>query len=187
MIELQTLMDVRGKKLYNSIFTAVNDDEIKHTFYWSCMRIKTVCSKKLFEYVSEKLTKAFRQKWKVFFTQSLGGIFSYHLSSFLQFWLRRREYLQLVVNILTIHQTILSNLRLMKVLLLMRLTLHLVSIMKTIFPYTKRLFVPMSFFHGLISTKFCADLHANPGKVLNTTMTPPTWSPDPRVSQTPKP
>ena len=29
MIELQTLMDVR-KKLYNLIFTTVNDDEIKN-------------------------------------------------------------------------------------------------------------------------------------------------------------
>jgi len=37
------------------------------------------------------------------------------------------------------------------------------------------------------STKFCTGLPDNSGKVLNTSMTPKTWPPDPRVPQTPKP
>jgi len=49
----------------------------------------------------------------------------------------------------------------------------------------------MSPFHARtarpISTKFCTDLPTNSGKVLNTTMTPPTRPPDPGVPQTPKP
>jgi len=36
-------------------------------------------------------------------------------------------------------------------------------------------------------TKFCTDLHANSGKVLNTSITLPTQTPDPGIPQTPKP
>jgi len=47
--------------------------------------------------------------------------------------------------------------------------------------------VSMSLFHAQtarpISTKFCTDLHTDAGKVLITSMTPPT----PRVPQSPKP
>jgi len=53
------------------------------------------------------------------------------------------------------------------------------------------MYLPMSLFHagtaGLISTKFCTDLPANSGKVLNTSMTPSTQPLDPRLPQTPKP
>jgi len=38
-----------------------------------------------------------------------------------------------------------------------------------------------------ISTKFCTDLTANSGKVLGTSITPPTRPLDPRVPQTQKP
>jgi len=52
-------------------------------------------------------------------------------------------------------------------------------------------YIPVSLFHGRtagpISTKFCTDLHTNSMKVINTSMTPPTQTPDHRVSQTPKP
>jgi len=52
------------------------------------------------------------------------------------------------------------------------------------------MYLPMSLFHartaGPISTKFCTDLPTNPGMVLSTSMTAPTWPPDPRVPQTPK-
>jgi len=45
----------------------------------------------------------------------------------------------------------------------------------------------MSLFHMRtarpISTKFCTYLQTNSVKVLNTSMTPPTWPPDPMVSQ----
>jgi len=55
----------------------------------------------------------------------------------------------------------------------------------------KGLFVPMFPFHARIpwpiSTKFCTDLHNNSGKVINTSMTPPTRLQDPRVLQTPEP
>jgi len=37
---------------------------------------------------------------------------------------------------------------------------------------------------GPVSIKFCTDFHTNSGKILNTSMTPPTQSPGP---QTPKP
>jgi len=49
----------------------------------------------------------------------------------------------------------------------------------------------MSLFYAQIRrpifTKFCTDLHNNSGKVLNTSLTQPTRSPDPGVPQTPKP
>jgi len=53
------------------------------------------------------------------------------------------------------------------------------------------MYLPMSLFHlgtaRPISTKFCTDLPANSGKVLNTSMTPPTQPLDPGVPQTSKP
>jgi len=38
-----------------------------------------------------------------------------------------------------------------------------------------------------IPVKFCTDIPANSGKVLNTSRTPPTCPPDPVLPQTPKP
>jgi len=52
-------------------------------------------------------------------------------------------------------------------------------------------YLPVSLFYTQtakpISTKFCTDLHTNSGKVPNTSLTPPTWTPDPGVPQNPKP
>jgi len=48
------------------------------------------------------------------------------------------------------------------------------------------MYVPVSLFHARtaqpISTKFCTDLDTNSGRVLNTSMAPPTRPPDPRAT-----
>jgi len=63
-------------------------------------------------------------------------------------------------------------------------------LLKFLIAWNQWLFVPMSPFHAQaawpIFTKFCTDLHTNSGKVLNTSMTPPTGPLDP-VPQTLKP
>jgi len=69
------------------------------------------------------------------------------------------------------------------------------SIYRYITYIKNRLFVPMyvpvPLFHMQtdvpISTKFCTDLHTISGKVLNTSLTPPSWPPYPVVPQPPKP
>jgi len=55
----------------------------------------------------------------------------------------------------------------------------------------KRLYLTMFAFHlrtaGPISTKLCTDLPTNLGKVLNTSMIPPTWPLDSGIPKTPNP